>query len=81
MSAAAAAPSLEVERLAGALGGEVHGVDLARPLDAAAKQAVHDAWMTHQVLFFRDQAITVDQHKAFARNFGELHASTRSAQL
>ena len=73
MSAAATAPSFQVERLAGALGAEVHGVDLARPLDAAAKQTLHDAWMTHQVLFFRDQAITVDQHKAFARNFGELH--------
>jgi len=67
------APAFEVERLAGALGAEVHGVDLARPLDPAAKRALHDAWMQHQVLFFRDQAISVDQHKAFARNFGELH--------
>jgi len=73
----AAAPqpvsALEVERLAGALGAEVSGLDLARPLDAATRQALHDAWMAHQVLFFRDQAISVDQHKAFARNFGELH--------
>lgn len=75
MTAAASqpTPALQVERLAGALGAEVHGIDLARPLSAAAKQALHDAWMEHQVLFFRDQAITVDQHKAFARNFGELH--------
>ena len=74
MSAAATAqPELRVERIAGALGAEVHGLDLARPLDPAAKQALHDAWMEHQVLFFREQAITVEQHKAFARNFGELH--------
>jgi hypothetical protein len=51
----------------------VHGIDMARPLAPAAKEALHDAWMEHQVLFFREQAITVDQHKAFARNFGELH--------
>ena len=72
---AAAQPvcALRVERVAGALGAEVHGVDLARPLDAATRQALHDAWMEHQVLFFRDQAISVDQHKAFARQFGELH--------
>ena len=63
----------EVERIAGALGAEVRGLDLARPLDPATRQVLHDAWMEHQVLFFRDQAITVDQHKAFARNFGELH--------
>ncbi len=75
MTAAASTSTLpfEVERLAGALGAEVHGIDLAQPLDAVTKQALHDAWMQHQVLFFRDQAITVDQHKAFARNFSELH--------
>ena len=67
------APALEIERLAGALGAEVRGVELSRPLDAGTKQSLHDAWMEHQVLFFRDQAITVDEHKAFARNFGELH--------
>ena len=67
------ARAFEIERLAGALGAEVHGIDLARPLSAAAKHALHEAWMEHQVLFFREQAITVDQHKAFARNFGELH--------
>jgi len=67
------APLLQIERLAGALGAEVHGIDLARALAPAAKQALHEAWMEHQVLFFRDQAVTVDQHKAFARNFGELH--------
>jgi taurine dioxygenase len=74
MSAAARPASpLRIERLAGALGAEVEGVDLARPLDAATKQALQEAWMEHQVLFLRDQAITVEQHKAFARNFGELH--------
>lgn len=66
-------PGLQVERLAGALGAEVHGIDLARPLDPLTRQALHDVWMAHQVLFFRDQAITVEQHKAFARTFGELH--------
>ena len=62
-----------VERLAGALGAEVRGVELARPLHPATQQALEGAWMEHQVLFFRDQAITVDEHKAFAKAFGELH--------
>jgi taurine dioxygenase len=72
---AARSPEAEfgVEPLAGALGAEVHGIDLARPLEPAAKDALHAAWMQHQVLFFRDQAISVEQHKAFARNFGALH--------
>ncbi|HET6605362.1 MAG TPA: TauD/TfdA family dioxygenase, partial [Rhodopila sp.] len=35
-------------------------------------QEVHDALMAHQVLFFRDQDLTLDEHKAFGRLFGEL---------
>jgi taurine dioxygenase len=74
MSAAASvAASFRVERIAGSLGAEVRGLDLAQPLDAATRAALHAAWMEHQVLFFRDQAITVEQHKEFARGFGELH--------
>jgi len=75
LSAAAPRPSpaFTLERLAGSLGAEVSGLDLARPLDATTRQALHDAWMEHQVLFFREQAISIDEHKAFARNFGELH--------
>lgn len=72
-AAASALPSLRIEPLAGALGAEVHGVDLSQPLDAATREALHAAWMRHLVLFFREQAITADQHKAFARHFGELH--------
>jgi len=72
-AAASASATLQVEPIAGALGAEVHGVDLAQPLAPATKEALHQAWMEHQVLFLRDQAITVEQHKAFARNFGELH--------
>jgi taurine dioxygenase len=33
---------------------------------------VHDALMAHQVIFFRDQTMSVEQHKAFGRLFGEL---------
>src|SRR5262245_26721316 len=74
MSAAPhSAPAFELERLAGALGAEVRGLDLARPLDDPTRAAPERAWLEHQVLFFRDQAITVDEHKAFARQFGELH--------
>jgi taurine dioxygenase len=55
-----------------AIGAEVAGIDLARPLGNQQFQEVHDALMAHQVLFFRDQKLTLDQHKAFGRLFGEL---------
>jgi len=64
---------INVEPIAGALGAEVKGVHLATPVDDATRAEIHDAWMRHQVLFFRDQAIGPEQHKAFARGFGELH--------
>jgi taurine dioxygenase len=64
---------IRVEPVAAALGAEVSGVDLSRPCDEATLQEIHDAWMQHLVLFFRDQQIDAQQHKDFARRFGELH--------
>lgn len=64
---------IHVEPIAGALGAEVSGLDLREPLDARAEAEILDAWMRHLVLFFRDQHVTPDQHKDFARHFGELH--------
>jgi taurine dioxygenase len=63
---------MRVEPIAGALGAEVSGVDLAAPLDARTKKALEEAWYRHQVLFFRGQKLTQEQHKAFALQFGEI---------
>ncbi len=66
------APSeLQLRPVAGALGAEVAGVDLAR-LDDASFAKLHAAWLEHQVLFFREQALSPEQHKAFGRRFGAL---------
>ena len=70
-----------VAPIAGALGAEVSGVDLSKPLTPGLEKEIHEAWMQHQVLFFRDQDITLDQHKDFARSFGELHIHPVIQQL
>ena len=63
---------MEFSPLTGALGADVRGVDLTRPLTAADAAAIHEGLLEHQVLFFRDQKVmTVDQHMALARRFGE----------
>jgi taurine dioxygenase len=54
-----------------ALGAEVRGIDMRRPMDAAMRQAVVDAWTEHLVLVFPDQVITDQEHVAFTRHFGE----------
>ena len=63
--------SLEVTRLAGALGAEVRGVDLAQ-VDAAGAREIERVLWEHQVLFFPDQHPSVDAHVAFGEHFGEL---------
>ncbi len=55
------------------IGAEVLGVDLRVPLSEAQTSELRELWLKHLVLFFRDQDLTLDQHKAFARNFGDLH--------
>src|SRR5260370_6558986 len=36
-------------------------------------RSVHDALMDNLVIFFRDQKMSIDQHKDFGRRFGPLH--------
>ncbi|MSO65682.1 MAG: TauD/TfdA family dioxygenase [Alphaproteobacteria bacterium] len=63
---------LRITPAAATLGAEISGADLARPLDRDTKAAIDAAWAEHLVLLWRDQTLTVDQHVAFGRQFGEL---------
>ena len=63
--------AMGIHPVAGALGAEVSGLDLARPLDDATVAALRQAWLEHLVLFFRDQDLSPAQFLAFARRFGE----------
>ena len=63
---------LSVSPIAGALGAEVDGVQLAH-LNEAAFTEVQAAFLERQVLLFRDQELTRDQQRAFARRFGTLN--------
>ncbi len=65
--------NIRVKPLTAAIGAEVEGVSLAEPLSDATFSALHDALMDHQVIFFRDQEMTLEQHKDLGRRFGELH--------
>ena len=63
---------MEIRKLTPHIGAEVLGVDLAQPLSEDTFKTVHDALIENCVIFFRDQQLTVEQHKAFGRRFGEL---------
>jgi taurine dioxygenase len=62
---------IEVEPVTASLGAVVRGVDLREPLDDAEVRELTTAWHYHKVLFLPDQHIDRDQHKRFARYFGE----------
>lgn len=64
--------SLDVRPLTHTLGAEVRGVDLREALDGATRDLVERTWVEHKVLFFPDQQIDREQHKRFARSFGEI---------
>src|SRR6266849_3317174 len=72
--------TIEVRKLTPAIGAEIFGVDLAQPLGNQAFQEIHDALMDNLVIFFRDQVLTHEQHKAFGRRFGELHLHPTSTR-
>lgn len=55
------------------IGAEISGIDLASGLDDQQVKDVHDALLAYQVLFFRDQHMSMDQHKDLGRYFGTLH--------
>jgi taurine dioxygenase len=72
--------NITIRKVTPSIGAEISGVDLARPLGSSDAKALHDALMAHQVIFFRDQEMSVEQHKAFGRLFGELlvHPAARA---
>ena len=72
--------TIEVRKLTPAIGAEIFGVDLARPLGNQVFQEIHDALMDNLVIFFRDQELSHEQHKAFGRRFGELHLHPTSTR-
>ncbi len=73
---------LESRPLSPTIGAEIHGVDLREDMDDATISDIRAALLTHKVIFFRDQDITIEQHIAFARKFGplEIHPATPKEQ-
>jgi alpha-ketoglutarate-dependent 2,4-dichlorophenoxyacetate dioxygenase len=72
--------SMKIRQLHRHFVGEVNGVDLGRPLDAAAIRAVWDAIDRYAVLVFHDQRLNDEQLRAFAAHFGELEIGRSAAE-
>ncbi|MBT5415577.1 MAG: taurine dioxygenase [Rhodospirillaceae bacterium] len=65
--------SIDVQPVSGALGAEVLGADLTQDLDNETWDDIHQAFLDHIVLIFRDQDLSIERHKEVGRRFGPLH--------
>jgi len=64
--------TIEVAPVAGSLGAEVSGVDLAAELSDETVAEIRAAWLEHLVLFFRGQEhLAPEAFMAFAKRIGE----------
>ncbi len=62
---------ITVERMAGACGAEIGGVDLSKPLDAATAAEIRRALLENLVVVFRDQPLDDHGLQTFTRGLGE----------
>lgn len=64
--------TIKIRPLSHAIGAELSGVDLSRPIDETTRAEIHKAWLQHLVIAFRGQDLTPQRQIAFGRMFGEL---------
>jgi len=64
--------ALKLRKLSHALGAEICVADVSKPMSEAGFGEIYQAFLQHNILLFRDQKITREQHIEFSRRFGEL---------
>jgi taurine dioxygenase len=67
--------TISVAPTSNAVGAEIGGVDLAVGVDDEQMAELRQAFADHEVIFLRDQAITPDQHEAFAERWGTINVN------
>ena len=68
---------IRIAPLAGALGAEVRGIDLAAPLDESCFAVIRRALLDYLVIFFPDQELGPGEHRDFAARFDFRPAQVR----
>jgi len=64
--------TIRVKPISGAIGAEIHGIDLAGEISDQVIGEIAQAQRDHLVVFFREQDITPTQHLAIAKRFGDI---------
>ena len=71
----------DVVKLGSALGAEIRGIDLSKPIDEATRRFIQQAWLDNLVVVFRDQTWTLRAQVAFGSIFGELAPTRKSNRV
>ena len=64
--------ALKLRKLSHALGVEVCDIDVSRPMSEQQFGEIYRAFLDNNILLFRGQDVTREQHIEFSRRFGEL---------
>jgi taurine dioxygenase len=64
---------MQISNITPCIGSEISGLDLSQPLADAIVESLRQLFVERLVLVFRDQMLSRDEHKHFARYFGDLH--------
>lgn len=62
---------MQVKRISGTLGAEISGVDLTQPISQALAAEIRSVFLKHEVIFLRQQPLSLAQFMAFAQAMGE----------
>ncbi|MBV1878470.1 MAG: TauD/TfdA family dioxygenase [Pseudomonadales bacterium] len=65
--------TISVSKVTPNIGAYISGVDLSQALSDQTFEEINSALVENQVIFFRDQHMSPDQHKDLGRRFGSLH--------
>ncbi len=63
---------LQIKPISGAIGAEVAGIDITRPLSNEAFSALNQALLDHLIIVIRDQALDDDALMGLGRHFSDL---------
>ena len=73
--------TLQIKPTGTALGAQVIGADLTQPLDDATFAQIHAAFYQYELLYFRGQELSDEDHIRFSARFGELRKLKITKQL
>lgn len=69
---------LTVDKTDAVLGAEIRGLDLSKPVDAATAAEIDRVWLENEVIFFRGQDLSPEDHIRISEQLGPVEAHVRT---